>query len=842
MSLHDPSFIRLDGTPVTGRIPARLVINGGGALTGRQQAELEQVYGQFREAVKLSVSDFHTEQIRLSDGTRVHMLSLQDRDVITVDPEDGGDEVRLPHGFAVVTNWNSPVIYKRDLNGPVIPLWEFAGDYVPQVTTGSGIFDNQAFRAEGDGYFNLPMVYHRNEPILWDYGLRAGLASASISGITPFVLKDSITGKFNFEAPRYAVEGKILDDTAAVLYTMADAPGILAPAADGYPELVRYWPAQTDASGNELALQHWRYAVISPTFNIWQFRLCNERLRRIGDSTYEALERNTQDIITPWSRQTVSVVNINDSSAGEEIDDRLTAFGDYSAGNVRGYYDPPGLTFDWSYGWVNPQLSLTGITRRGVFETAMRQVVTQEAGAYTREKVLAVGVDNVVNQIDILSELNYPATILWRGATKATGYLRSDVLGAASGYGVSSITIFRKDTKYHVDGEPRVTAKLGWKDLLLLEGTTTGRMDGKIYSDNEGIHGMFFFESKSYLIREPYSPIPGNPNYVPYVDVYAYLLAHNVRDTEYQDLMDEYWTTTWGGPNPSTRTINVTNERPTNTVEYALTSRYVIDYDHKGRFYAAIRCEVACSGAQWDEDAGVYEGFMVKTADPTYAVRIYFESCWNGLTDSQLLVEETVTRPGFEIIAVEKFSPWYWPYPAYIDRSCIARVPPEPCPDENFMMMFNNLASHQGANTNLCCADVRPDIAGGEIAKTQSQDGIEYSYLRDGQVIPHEKYVTGQLYARTFKLSDIQESLWLLRALKVDAIEGDTQPIDGPIRPSWFYHPVIKAALDVVRHIEVRDGVIGNWSDNLEGVVSGYPPTAAPPPAVLARDIKLYRV
>ena len=109
-------------------------------------------------------------------------------------------------------------------------------------------------------------------------------------------------------------------------------------------------------------------------------------------------------------------------------------------------------------------------------------------------------------------------------------------------------------------------------------------------------------------------------------------------------------------------------------------------------------------------------------------------------------------------------------------------------------------------------------------------------------MIPHEKYVTGQLYARTFKLSDIQESLWLLRALKVDAIEGDTQPIDGPIRPSWFYHPVIKAALDVVRHIEVRDGVIGNWSDNLEGVVSGYPPTAAPPPAVLARDIKLYRV
>ena len=116
------------------------------------------------------------------------------------------------------------------------------------------------------------------------------------------------------------------------------------------------------------------------------------------------------------------------------------------------------------------------------------------------------------------------------------------------------------------------------------------------------------------------------------------------------------------------------------------------------------------------------------------------------------------------------------------------------------------------------------------------------AFENNGVVIPHQKYVTGQLYARTFKLSDFNEALWMLKQLKVDAVEDNFQPIDGPTRPPWFYHPAIKAALDVQRHIEVRDGVIVQWSDNIPGETSGYPPTPAAPPAATARSINLYRV
>jgi hypothetical protein len=170
------------------------------------------------------------------------------------------------------------------------------------------------------------------------------------------------------------------------------------------------------------------------------------------------------------------------------------------------------------------------------------------------------------------------------------------------------------------------------------------------------------------------------------------------------------------------------------------------------------------------------------------------------------------------------------------------RTPPEPTPDENFMMMFANLASHQGVNTNLCCADVRPDITGIDTEESYSKDGVEYSYEDNGTVTPHTKYVTGQLYARSFKLSDFYEAFWMLHQLKCDAVEGNFQPIDGPAKPAWFYHPVIKAALDVTRHIEVRDGVITQWSDNIPTPISGYPPTPEAHPAPTDRTIKLYRV
>jgi hypothetical protein len=410
-----------------------------------------------------------------------------------------------------------------------------------------------------------------------------------------------------------------------------------------------------------------------------------QRIKRVGDSSYEAIERNAQDIITPWSKQTSVVTNVSDGSLGEDPGDLLYAVGMWlqtvdgvGAVGGSGYLPDIGIWASWVTGFADGELDISGVPRRNSYLQAIRHISAQATGSATLSKVLASGAHDEVVYIDILKELNYPAEILWRGGEAGVGYFTSDIFGGAfsgDGYGTSRAVIKRKDTKYNVDGTPRITAKLGWKDLLLLEGTTEGRMNGKVYENVETIYGKFQnYMGRTFITRETYSPIPGTPGYV--TNLGTWLTERNIRNTYYEDLRLAHGVLPFSGPNPTTKYTTLENLRPFNTVSYTLTSRYVIDYDHKGRFYAAIRCEVTCSGARWDENTAVYEGFMAQTSAPSYAVKIWFESDWNGVFAQQLLVEESVTRPGFEIITISKFSPWYWPFPAYIDRDCKARVPP----------------------------------------------------------------------------------------------------------------------------------------------------------------------
>lgn len=859
--LNDPVFIDFDGTPIPGRVPPKLTVHGG-PLSQGQYGAVAHAFRRFKDSVRGSKAEYLVQNKVLKDGTKVRMVSIQDHDYVHVWPVGGGGKVKLPHGFAVVTNWRSPRIYKRRLAWPPEETqWEVAADHVQQVNNDNYIYDNQVFRKPaGKPFFNLPMVFQRVKRTLWDYARRAGLYLVSSNLGVAFRLKDSTTGKFSLFPAHYAVDNKVLKSDGTVLYTMTDAPIILAPTAMEYPEPVHYLPSQTDAQGNQIALNQVRYAVLSPTANIWKFRFANERLQRISDTEYEALERNVQDIITPWSSQTVGVTNVNDGSLGENPDDLLYAVGmglravdGVGAVGGSGWLSDLGITASWVTGWWDPPLDISGVIRRNSYLLAMRQIVTQTAGSATLSKLLAAGVHNVVSYIDILSELNYPADIFWRGGEAGIGYWTSDIFGTSfsgDGYGTSNAIIKRKDTKYNVDGTPKVTAKLGWKDLMLFEGTTTGRMSGRVYENVETIYGKFQnYMGRTFIVQETYqSTNPAGAGYVSPSALGTWLAARNIRNTYYEDLRLAHGVLPFSGPNPTTKSTTLYNERPTNSVSYSLTSRYVIDYDHKGRFYAAIRCEVVCSGAAWNEDATVYEGHMKEDSAPTYTVKIWFECNWNnqsppaGTVNELLLVEETVTRPGFEIIAIQKWSPWYWPFPAYSDRNCTVRVPPEPKPDEDFMMMFKNLASHQGVNTNLCCADVRPDITGDDKVAAESVEGIEYSTVEGGSVVPHTRYVTGQLYARTFKLSDLYEAFWLLRALKCDAVQDNFTPEWDPDRPTWYYHPLIKAALNVDRHIEVRDGGIVQWSDNIKAPATGYPPTVPPSPPPADRDIKLYRI
>ena len=854
MSLHDPFFTKFDGSPDLGRIPTRLVVLGTGSLSGDQFRDVEHVYDQFRGACRLSASNFHTEQIKLSDGTVVHMWSLQGRDVVTVTPGGGDEEERLPHGFAVATNWQTPLFYCRDLNDGI--QW-LIGPIAPQIaghTTTN--YDNQAFRlsTESGEYFNLPHVRDHTNTVLWDYA-QNGAPSVTPAPVVPFLLKNTTTGVFSIESPHYASGGSLIDAAGSTLYTMADEAPILVPEHPDYPESVHQRAGITDAQGNQIALQAMRFTVISPTFNIWKFRFWNERINRTDDSTYALVERAATEFTTPWGHQTVTTTSINDSSLGEDPA-MLFKFKATHPITPPDAYTGGGSGRRYLIGWAGSDqwIDITGVTTAGSDNESLRQIKEQTAGVATYEKLIATGGVSDTWYIPIERRLNYPASIFWRGGHHSKWYY-DEHLKALFGiplwnalpfnYRVYSSNIERFDTKYDVDGTPTITAKLGWKDLHLLEGTTTGRMSGKEHTNILGQSGSYYYIDAGWGYTWITKEIRFAADFFPVTLFFDWMDAANVKDEYWADYMAHgthpgYTQTT--APQPVVKYEYPFNIRPSNTVSYDLKSRYVIDFDQKGRFYAAIRCEVTATGAAWKENIAVYKGFMVKDTDPSYTVKIWFECEWDGVFAQQLLAEEYVTRPMFEAITVSQFNPWYWPFPAYIDRDCKVRTPPEPTPDENFVMMFANLASHQGVNPNLCCADVRPDIIGTDAERAYSKDGVEYSYENNGVVIPHQKYVTGQLYARTFKLSDIDESLWMLKQLKVDAVEDNFQPIDGPEKPTWFYHPVIKAALDVQRHIEVRDGVIVQWSDNIPGETSGYPPTPAVPPAATARSINLYRV
>lgn len=830
--LHDPLFINFDGSPVTGRTPPLVRVAEGKQLTPEQHGMVSHAYKLFRDAVRVQTGDYLVQNRVLADGTRVRMESMQDKDVVYVWPVGGEREEKLPHGFAVVSNWSRPKIYKRRLSWTLGQQWEFGNDNVPQPAPSGETFDNQAFRKpSGRPWLNLPHVLQKAKKTLWDYARRKGLVSGA-GNITPFWIKNSVTESFGISLAHYASENKILNSAGTTLYTMTDSAGILAPSAENYPELLRYLPPTTDAEGNQLALQQWRYAVTSPTANIWQFRFCNERIERTGDATYAAAERNTTDLVVPYGKQTTTISGGTYYTLGEDVSGQVWFRAQYGAGvSGSGWFPDPGVNINWRTGLTDYAVDTSG--REVITDGGFRQILEAGSGGYTDiPKLIAIGSAQEITYAKLCFGLNFPASVYWR-AGQIISHMNTTAFGYPSAYyGVIDYQRKRIDTKHDVDGEPKIKLGLGWKDYMLLDGTTTGRCSGHKYvtlttsahhvGDYEGgLAGLDFVTVLTTGLAI------GSRAY------YDWLVANNRKADRVDGIITGY---------PNGITTVTDDVRPVNTGSYTYTSRHIIDFDNKGRFIAAIRCEVACSGASWKEDRGFYDGWMIQDAAPTYTVKIYFEVTWDTVVNSLLLVEESVTRPAFEFITLSKINPYYYNLPAYSDRFMPVRVPPELSPSEDFYMQFATVASHQGVNTNLCCADVRPDITGDDVALTQSQKGVEYSYRRGKQVVPHTRYVTGQLYARTFKLSDISESLWMLKQLKVDAVEDNFQPIDGPTRPPWFYHPVIKAALDVQRHIEVRDGVIVQWSDNLYGDAVGHPPVPTAAPAPTSREIKLYRV
>lgn len=813
--VNNPNFIGFDGEPVTGRIPPQVTVYG--ELTKQQAAELAHMYKLFCDTNLTMVGSFSVRNRVMQDGTRVRMESIQGRDQVYVWPVGGDEPNELPHGFAVETNWGRPRIYRRLLVAPI--EWKVDPVAVPQaktpITSSQQVF---LIQVDGENPLNHPTVLNSGVDTLWDYSQRAAPDLASTPEIVPFSLE--IDGKYSTGKVHYAQGNTIFDNEGAVLYSTAgSAPILLDPEA---PILL---PADSTCDGRRLVMQEARQAVISPIAEIWKFRFRYEELRRLTSSIYEVVTDADREIVIPYALQNTAAAA--DPIPDEDLSDKVFMYTSFvtGVGGSNGGAPPDRINWVTGWGYVLDNGSTTAALES---QTKYVDSSAQGAGGPALEPTVVFPEVSTLHGATLRFSLNYPVTVRWHSTDKSREIVSSIYVYPPGYAGVERYRVRRYETEWEVDSTPKVEIDLGWKNLEIFGGSYYSLFVGRTHIDHKRTNHSFVFADYYYAITYTTAGLPpmgqGDPEYIPW------LAANDIRDAVILPILVAY--PRWTEVGEIVTTLQDT--RPVNSGSYNFTSRYVIDYDHKSRFYAAIEVNVTCTAAEWREDRGVYDGFMALWSDPSYTVTIRFISNWNGVEASQTLVTGSATRPAFEFVTVPRVNVYYYGLPIGDGRDIKLRYPPMISPPGECYTQLRTLTKHQGVNPNLAAEDVRPDIAAPE--KVRSKTGIEFSSIKNSVVRPHKKYVTGQLYARTFKISDFSDALWLLRKTKCDAQVNDGVGA-GSGTPAWSYMPAIGAAIaDNTYHIEVRDGAITTWSDNIPE--SG----GATRPPVNDREITIFRV
>lgn len=845
----DPHWQTFSGEAITNITPAGMRVYGP-PLTAQQASYAGMTFALFCSRARLSVVPNIQEHGRLADGTPWQIAAIHNSVYMTVFTAKE-DEQRLPHGFVVVAGWSVPTFYGRSKKAE--GEWSFRiGQDVPQAKDGIQAYNRRthtAFMGPKKATV-LPSVLATGDA-LWDWARHAPPQSPD-SNAVPLALQvngpgGASYGKKDVHATHYAYDGKItrilnpppaLGPALQVMYQSEVTTPILV--VD--PEDPTWMPTASDSEGNGAALQHWRRAVISPSANLWLFKFANDSVYRSAPNGYSTPSggRNETSFITP-------LAEVTDGDPEDVVllgEDPNYLLQTASMGFERGIafdVDPPGVeTFVFGHVRTGAKDYQVDLAKQPVGGVAITEKLTQTNGVpQLVEKVIALGGPNSIEFVRIVNSLQYKRDVYWRAGEVSVGFDRNVVYGPDwpfNYHGVHQCKIKRKDLKYHMDGMPKLEVDVGWKKVAILDGTTTGRMDGRRYDDIKTTHFSDETWSNSYgatlwnwwVTRADDFPGSG-PGGV------AWCQANDVLRTEIAQWAEEF------GPIPGgVKEVVVADDEPTNSASYTLKSRHIIDYDHGGRFCAAIRVEVECKKASWKHDPAFYLGHMVVDKHPEYTVKIYFESDWNGTKAERLLVEESCTRPMFEAQTLTKINPYYWPLPIEMERPVLVRMPPVVRPDQDFAFQLPTLANHQGVNTRMVMHDFNKDMP----PEMASDENVQFSTIRRGEEISHTARSMGMLYARTFTLNEVSEALWLLRHTHCDAEEGGfTPPLEDPPRPKWFYMPGILAALSKKIHIELRDGALTQWSDSIPGALD--PETGKPKPAPTDpadREIRLYLV
>lgn len=106
MALFNHHWIGLDGKPITGRVPTRIVVpDASVTLTARQRGAVAHAYKLFCDAVQFSANPdgYHVQNRTFPDGTRLRMQSLAGVHQVFVWPTGhDGDEVSADGGFLFI--------------------------------------------------------------------------------------------------------------------------------------------------------------------------------------------------------------------------------------------------------------------------------------------------------------------------------------------------------------------------------------------------------------------------------------------------------------------------------------------------------------------------------------------------------------------------------------------------------------------------------------------------------------------------------------------------------------------------------------------------------------------
>lgn len=871
MSLLNNNFLTFGGESVTGRVPTQMIVYApqGYQLSEMQQGAVSHVYKLFCDAVRVSVAGYHVQNSLLPDGTKVRMESNNGVDRVMVWPVGGGDDDKMPHGFAVrseTDNWLKPFIYGLTVDEDDRREWKVNKDIVPQAKNLIIGTTRIIRKPEGKDYYMILPLVHANGNTggtrklfdYWAHGVKVvdGSGGAPITPVA--IVAYEGPGMVEFHKPHLVADGKVrtFDQDGKVVQLYEHTPP--TPILLVEPEDPHFLPALVDSKGDRLVLSSYRRAIIAPTFSIGQYKFKSEKLKLlegvyVNDGTVSA------SLILKPQGENVSVVNnTSNYNIGESADDdlffrrfshTLHKIGTQAVTWVYGggvaddtiLYQLSGITF---WGVTMNEVDIDPF-RSSVVDLGFQQKYEEAPAELPAETALFhVGKSEALSQLKLQTWLRYPISRHWRG-----GSSEASLFDWPEGtyYAVVRKVIYRHNSEYKILGTPEIYFD-GWEAyedrVKLLSGTANSILTGHFYFDREerresiwtidfGDHAIYT-PLAYYVDPDPPGPFVAGQTYSRGTNSMAAAVASDMKP-EFQQIVADY-----GGTANLNRITKDEFVPPDNTIDYDLSTIYLLDYDGPGCFWAGIKVRIESKGARWGQVSGAYKGCMEKKADPTYTITISFVSAWKNPETGEVVRAEkilqepvTATRPMFEATATNLGNPYTYPADDPYKQMVFYVLPKFALPYE-VGEMFEVLATPQGVNPHFVGADHRPDITGDDAAKCWSDKGIEYSYLKGGREYPHRKRVRGMLYARDIKPTDLSAAAWLLIATKCDAPLNNQMMAPGADEDAWHYFPAIKEALEKTYHIELRDGVLVDWSSEIYEVASKKQPTE--------RKLQLYEV